>query len=123
MDREAWLSWLNNVKARVRIDAPMRDRTSYRIGGRAGALVAPEDLDALQEILARGNAERIPIRVVGGGTNLLVSDRGFRGIVVTLGKGFDEVKVTSLRRATSAGELASRAPPSSKDRVASSRMS
>lgn len=95
MDREAWLSWLNNVKARVRMDAPMRDRTSYRIGGRAGALVEPGDLDALQEILARGNAERIPIRVVGGGTNLLVSDRGFRGIVVTLGKGFDEVKVTS----------------------------
>ena len=35
MDRQGWLDWLKNVKARVRTDVPLRDRTSYRIGGTA----------------------------------------------------------------------------------------
>jgi UDP-N-acetylmuramate dehydrogenase len=95
MDREGWMDWLKRVKAQVRTDYPMRDRTSYRIGGTADALVVPENLEALQEVLSRGKADRIPTRVVGGGSNLLVSDQGIRGIVITLGKGFDEVKVLS----------------------------
>lgn len=95
MDREGWLDWLRRIKAQVRLDAPMRDRTSYGIGGSADAWVVPEGLESLQKVLSRGNADRIPIRVVGGGTNLLVADRGIRGIVITLGKGFDEIKVLS----------------------------
>ncbi|MBI2880283.1 MAG: UDP-N-acetylmuramate dehydrogenase [Candidatus Tectomicrobia bacterium] len=95
MDREGWLDWLRRVEARVWLDAPLRERTSYRIGGAAEALAVPKHVEALREILSRGHEDRIPIRIVGGGTNLLVSDRGVRGIVVTLGKGFDEIKVLS----------------------------
>ncbi|MFQ5912712.1 MAG: UDP-N-acetylmuramate dehydrogenase [Nitrospinota bacterium] len=89
------MDWLTRVNAQVRTDVPMRERTSYRIGGTADAWVVPESLDALREVLSRGNADCIPIRVVGGGTNLLVSDRGLRGIVVTLGKGFDQIRLLS----------------------------
>jgi UDP-N-acetylmuramate dehydrogenase len=95
VDQKGWMDWVQRIRAQVRMDAPMHGRTSWRIGGTADALVVPEDLEALQELVSRGNAENIPIRVVGGGTNLLVSDRGVEGIVVSLGKGFDEIKVVS----------------------------
>lgn len=89
------MDWLTKLKAQVRIDVPMSGRTSYRVGGKADTLLIPENLEALQEILDRGHAEQIPIRIIGGGTNLLVSDKGIRGIVVTLGKGFDDFRIIS----------------------------
>lgn len=68
--------------------APIGPLTSYRLGGPAGVLLdaaGPEDLDALA---AARSATGLEILVVGRGSNMLVSDRGFPGIVVRLGSGF-----------------------------------
>jgi UDP-N-acetylenolpyruvoylglucosamine reductase len=67
---------------KVQKDAPMRLRTTWRIGGPADLLVqaaTPQDLIAA---VAWGRGEGLPVTVIGGGSNLLVGDRGIRGLVV-----------------------------------------
>ncbi|MGB9618076.1 MAG: UDP-N-acetylmuramate dehydrogenase [Desulfomonilaceae bacterium] len=66
----------------VRRDVFMRDLTSFRIGGAADVVVDPcdvEDMAALRSFLSR---EGLPHLVMGAGTNLLCSDKGYRGVVV-----------------------------------------
>lgn len=80
------------VKGDVRFDEPMSRHTSFRIGGPADVFILPKDLEDLIAILAFAQKQSIPIFVIGQGTNLLVRDKGIRGIVIKLAKGFDGVK-------------------------------
>ena len=70
----------------LRIDEPMARHTTLLLGGPADAWVRPHDEEVLAELLRRCHANSIPVRCVGGGTNLLVRDGGIRGVVVNLGK-------------------------------------
>ncbi len=63
-------------------DEPVARYTSFRIGGPADYLARPANPEALRETLAWGRAEGLPVTVIGGGSNLLVSDRGIRGLAV-----------------------------------------
>jgi UDP-N-acetylmuramate dehydrogenase len=65
-------------------DAPLAIRTAIRVGGPADLLVRPADPDALSALLRTVRALGIPLVVLGGGANLLVSDRGVRGVVLKL---------------------------------------
>ena len=81
--------------ARAVRDAPLGARSTYRVGGRAEILVetdSPEDLHKLQHALVAACGP-VPLLVLGQGSNLLVADSGFPGVVVTLGRGFDWVRV------------------------------
>ena len=73
------------VRGDVRFHAPLRDFTSFRIGGPADALVTPADVDALAMLAGQARKAKCPLFVMGG-TNLLVRDGGIRGIVVSLAK-------------------------------------
>lgn len=66
-------------------DAPLRDYTSFRIGGPADVLVEPEDVEDVQTVVRQAAAARVPIFVLGG-TNLLVRDGGMEGVVISLAK-------------------------------------
>jgi UDP-N-acetylmuramate dehydrogenase len=71
-------------------DAPFGARTTYRVGGVAAAgleLSSVEELERLGSVLA-SLEEPLPVFVLGRGSNVLVTDRGFPGLVVTLGAGF-----------------------------------
>lgn len=77
----------------VQLDAPIGKLTTYRVGGRAAALVmlgGPEHAAALADAVAGRSVELVAI---GRGSNLLVSDDGFAGIAVVLGPGFDEIDI------------------------------
>jgi UDP-N-acetylmuramate dehydrogenase len=76
---------MTGIRGEVRFNAPLRELTSFRIGGPADALVVPADLDDLVRLVKQARAAKIPIFVVGG-TNLLIRDGGIRGIVVSLAK-------------------------------------
>jgi UDP-N-acetylmuramate dehydrogenase len=69
-------------------DCPLCDYTSFAIGGPATALIVVEELAELQRLLLFLGEHKIPWRIIGRGTNLLVSDGGFAGIILLLGKGF-----------------------------------
>jgi UDP-N-acetylmuramate dehydrogenase len=64
------------------IDEPMRNYTSFKIGGPADLLALPEDKMELKNLIMRAWELEIPVTLVGGGTNLLVRDRGIRGLVI-----------------------------------------
>jgi UDP-N-acetylmuramate dehydrogenase len=68
-------------------DCPLRDYTSFCIGGPAAALITVQDLAELQGLLVFFVEHRIKWRIIGRGTNLLVSDAGFDGVILLLGKG------------------------------------
>lgn len=73
---------------RVRFAEPLSRHTSFRIGGPADALAEPESVKELQSLLSFLHPHRVPTFVLGGGANLLVSDKGVRGVVIKLGRGF-----------------------------------
>jgi UDP-N-acetylmuramate dehydrogenase len=70
------------LDAELRIDEPMRLHTTFKIGGPADAFAIPRTHEALSGLLALAAELGSPAYVVGGGANLLVSDRGVRGVVI-----------------------------------------
>lgn len=73
------------LRGDVQFDAPLKDYTSFRIGGPADVLVMPADTEDVCLLVRQARAADIPIFVLGG-TNLLVRDHGVRGIVVSLAR-------------------------------------
>lgn len=66
------------------IDEPMKKHTSFKVGGKADFFVIVNTENELKKILKFAKDENIPIQLVGNGTNLLITDKGLRGIVVKL---------------------------------------
>ncbi len=73
---------------RVRFDEPLERHTSFRIGGPADAWLVAESLDDVATSRRLASQLDLPLWVLGGGTNVLVSDRGVRGLVLHLGRTF-----------------------------------
>jgi UDP-N-acetylmuramate dehydrogenase len=71
---------------RVRRNESMADHTSFRIGGPADYYVVPEDSASLASGIALCRQREIPFFILGNGTNLLVGDKGFRGVIFHLYK-------------------------------------
>ena len=89
------MHWLKRLKAslpigkrgwqaRVRFNEPLSNHTTLRIGGPAQVWVEPKDIEQLRQILCCCVKEQIPYLVVGRGSNILFSERGFRGVVICL---------------------------------------
>lgn len=70
--------------ADARYDEPMGAHTTFRIGGPADLFVRPSSVDELCFLLEFFAREAVPVSLVGGGSNILVADRGIRGAVVSL---------------------------------------
>jgi len=80
----------------ITLDAPLGPLTTYRVGGRASALVVAESLEDLRRIgatVAAGGDGPIDLLVIGRGSNLLVADGGFKGVAVQLGDGLASIAV------------------------------
>ena len=73
------------VKGKVLKEEPLCKYTSFQIGGPAKYLVFPWDLEDLEETLLWSKEEKIPYFILGGGSNILVKDKGFPGIVIHTG--------------------------------------
>jgi UDP-N-acetylmuramate dehydrogenase len=68
----------------VKEHCPLADYTWYGLGGAADYLITPQSTEQLGEILKRCDENNLPVRVLGFGSNLLVSDEGVRGAVIRL---------------------------------------
>lgn len=73
------------IRGVVRFDAPLSEYTSFRIGGPADVLVEPADVEDVIRLVKQTHEQKLPLFVLGG-TNLLVRDKGIRGVVVSLAK-------------------------------------
>lgn len=70
-------------------DEPMKNHTSFKIGGPAAALCAPKNRRQLRELVGFVQREGVDSWYIGNGSNLLVSDEGLNGIAILLDSGFD----------------------------------
>ena len=66
--------------------------TSIKIGGRARYFCEPGNIDELREALAFARTKKLPIFILGGGTNIIVKDSGFAGIAIKLSGGFRNIE-------------------------------
>ena len=75
---------LGEIRGEVRFKEPLSFHTSLRIGGPADFFIVPQDVEDIRLALAFADKEGLPVEVIGGGNNLLVRDRGIRGVVLRL---------------------------------------
>ena len=77
--------------ATVSADAPLAPLTTIRTGGKAGILVTAHTVEAVLGVLEVVQAHGVPWTCMGAGSDLLVADEGYRGVVIRLGAAFESV--------------------------------
>ena len=91
----------------VLLDEPMSRHTTFRIGGPADVFVSPKDEKQTAEVLKAVRRSGLPFFVLGNGSNLLVSDSGFRGVVVRIYRNMSDINVNGEEICAGAGALLS----------------
>lgn len=89
-------------------DEPMKQHTTFRIGGRADYFVSPTETEQIRKIIELCRQENMPWYVIGNGSNLLVSDHGFRGVIIRLFKNYAGLRIEEEQIFVQAGALLSR---------------
>ena len=89
-------------------DEPMKQHTTFRIGGRADYFVSPTETEQIRKIIELCKRENMPWYVIGNGSNLLVSDHGFRGVIIRLFKNYAGLRIEGEQIFVQAGALLSR---------------
>ncbi|MCR4428983.1 MAG: UDP-N-acetylmuramate dehydrogenase [Caldiserica bacterium] len=82
---------------------PMSRHTSYKIGGPARIFCLPQDVEDLKKALIFSHEEGIPYYIIGNGTNLLVSDEGFEGMVIKISGVFNGFQFSGEKVIAGAG--------------------
>ena len=83
-----------NLQGELRENFDLSKSNWLGIGGKANFFFKPKDLKDLQ-IFLRNNNKHFPIIVIGSGSNLLIRDKGFDGVVIKFGKDFDYIKINN----------------------------
>ncbi|MDI3548484.1 MAG: UDP-N-acetylmuramate dehydrogenase [Halanaerobiales bacterium] len=78
------LNKIDNLE--VRYNVPLKKYTSFRIGGPADIFLAPRTIPAFRKALSLLNNYQLPLFILGKGSNIIVGDKGFRGVVIYTGK-------------------------------------
>jgi len=86
-----------NLRGRLLANQPLGEFTWFRVGGPAQAFFMPEDENDLAYMLRNLPAD-VPVYVIGAGSNLIVRDGGVPGLVVRLGRGFNDVAIEDNHR-------------------------
>ena len=94
-------------KERVLFEEPMSRHTTFRIGGPAEVFLIPESYGQIQKILKLCQKEKIPFFILGNGSNLLVSDSGYRGVIIQMDRNMGEIRLEGNEIRACAGALLS----------------
>ena len=112
MDRDNILALLKSqIPAEcIRIDELMEKHTSFKIGGPADIFVSPNTVEQIIHVVNICKENNVPFYVIGNGSNLLVSDKGIRGVVIELFRNFASIEVDEKNKCITAqsGALLSR---------------
>ena len=90
-------------EANALVDEPMKNHTSFKIGGNADFLVQPQTKKSLCDVIAFLRKENVPLTIIGNGSNLLVSDKGIRGVVVKISQGMGSIEVDGKKITAKSG--------------------
>lgn len=95
-------------KTRVHIEEPMSCHTTFRVGGPADYFVAADNKEEVRQVVNLCREEKIPCYILGNGSNLLVGDKGFRGVVLQIYKDMSRVEIDGNVLTAEAGALLSK---------------
>jgi len=101
-------------KEKVKVNEPMNRHTTFRIGGPADFLL-PSSQEELQEIIKICSDEKLPYFILGNGSNLLVSDAGYRGVIIQLYRNYGEITAEGNMIRAKAGALLSQIAAAAKN--------
>ena len=95
MGSDASISALKNIVSaeQIHLAEPMSAHTTFRVGGPADCLVEIRDKEELRKIRAVLQTAEIPFFVMGNGSNLLVSDEGYRGVILKVQSSMNQIRV------------------------------
>lgn len=91
--------------ARLLINEPMLNHTSWRVGGVAQYFLEPQDLSELKSGIKLASKLGLPVTVIGNGTNLLVQDTGISGLVIKIARGLNTVSIEGTNVIAGAGAM------------------
>ncbi len=89
-------------------EQPLKKHCSIKIGGPAEYFCQPKNINDLKDALKFAHEKRLPVMILGAGSNLLFSDQGFKGLVIKLVKGLDWVRVDRAKVTVASGVLLSK---------------
>ncbi|MBS5133070.1 MAG: UDP-N-acetylmuramate dehydrogenase [Lachnospiraceae bacterium] len=92
---------------RVKKEEPMRLHTTFRVGGPADLFVSPNSVEEVCKVTALCSEEGVPYYIMGNGSNLLVSDQGYRGVIIQFYKEMNDISVEGTLLRAQAGALLS----------------
>ncbi|REJ69013.1 MAG: UDP-N-acetylmuramate dehydrogenase [Planctomycetota bacterium] len=92
------MSMLTGFEDVVRADVPLSEHTWMHLGGPAEFLAEPTSVEQLGELIRRCREEELPVRLLGGGSNVLVRDEGVKGMVIMLSApAFESISIEKRR--------------------------
>jgi UDP-N-acetylmuramate dehydrogenase len=87
------MNWQRDLK--VKSNYPLKNKTTFKIGGAAEYFCTPKDLFALKRLITQAKKNKVSYYIIGAGSNLLISDRGIKGLVILLSSAyFKKMKVS-----------------------------
>lgn len=95
-------------KENILFDEPMCRHTTFRVGGEAQCFVRISDREQLRQIIPYLEQVEIPFFILGNGSNLLVGDKGYQGVILQIGDRINQIAVDGERMIVQAGALLSR---------------
>ncbi len=93
---------------RVLKDEPMKKHTTFRVGGNADYFVMPKTVDEVKQVVLLCRQENLPYYIIGNGSNLLVGDKGYRGVIIQIYKEMNGIHLDGERVIAQAGALLSK---------------
>lgn len=105
-----FLEKLKNVldERYIYIDEPMKKHITFRVGGNADFFVTPATKEEVKDIIMLCKEEGMPYYILGNGSNLLVGDKGYRGVIIQIYKEMNTIEVKDEEIIVQAGALLSR---------------
>ena len=95
-------------KERALVDEPMKQHTTFRVGGNADYFVMPQSAEEVKNIVALCKEADMPYYILGNGSNLLVGDKGYRGVIIQIYKEMNHIRIDGDKVIAQAGALLSR---------------
>lgn len=76
----------------VKVGESLSRHTTFKMGGEADYFVIPQSPEQIIELIKLCNKEKVPFYILGNGSNILVGDKGYRGVIIQIGKGMEKIK-------------------------------
>lgn len=116
---EVYGEWMMNLKfydkltdyieeTRIYKEEPMKKHTTFRVGGNADYFVVPKTEEEVKNVVSLCKSEEMPYFILGNGSNLLVGDKGYRGVIIQICKEMNQIEVQGTSLLVQAGALLSK---------------